>query len=128
MQHLIIWTSDKAGFFAGPVRWGALPACTQLIFSYLVLNLLRNTLQLQAAHRIAGIAADDQHELRVIGSANMLGGVFGSFGTITNLGVTATCVGFGETHRAAPGVLTGGLLVIFCESGGGVVRDGTAQH
>lgn len=112
-----MWTS---GFlFGGGINLTAMASCVQLIFSYLVLNLLRNTLQLQATLRIVKIPGDDKHELRVMGMAHMVGGLLGSFGTINNLGVTATCMGFGGTHRLVPGGAVGVLTLVFFFTGFG---------
>jgi len=108
------WTVWTSGFlFEGPIRWDGVASSFQQIFSYMILNLLRQTLQYQATLKVVKMRGDDKHELRVMGVAHMIGGVLGSFGAINNLGVTATCMGFGGTHPKAPGAMTGVLTLLF---------------
>ena len=54
-----------------------------------------------------------------MGMAHMVGGLLGSFGAINNLGVTATCMGFGGTHRLVPGGAVGVLTLVFFFTGFG---------
>ena len=55
------WTVWTSGFlFEGPIRWDAAASCVELVFSYLVLNLLRNTLQYQATLKVVKMQGNDK--------------------------------------------------------------------